>query len=619
MSETYTVKQVAELLGYSTNSIYSFLKTGRIKGVRVGRGRFRITEEELRRVLHLSKKPVVGQKESAPIAEEKKEEITVPGVDHITYKFLSLRVANLFNWFIGVASAAVGLSLVLFNKYLAREETAFLLAWIFPLQTALTASGLGLLVSELFEKKISAIWQRLFQTVLIISYLVIMLMKFKIGDSGGAAMFGLIFLTLVVTRLGLVEGINPFLIFISGHSLAITFLALYNLEILDLPASLKMLFRQSPIFPAVWFLVALFSVGLLWRWHRKNKLIYWLLMAAFGIGYLVSAFFAVNSLAWCKGFLMLTTGLFALLLPAWETVHLSDHQKRRTILPLLFGILILMVLTIGAIWVMEQNIREYARKEMVNKTALGKSLTEAAVSQLQTIVAGFEHNSELAEMIDKKDSQALIRLLKPLFQSSQYLRRVLVISSSGELLAIYPHQQLTTGNLAFREYFIKALAGEHYFSQGFAARVTDKRWVVVVSGPVRDDEDKIIGVLAASLDLRRLAMKLQEIALAQNEEGFYLIDKNSRYLIHPDERFIGRLVDDVDTVKNEQFDFQGKLSLQNFAQLEKTGWLIGIRAPVEKVVAPTKAVSFILFFLTTVSVFTASVVEVVIKIRQLAG
>ena len=55
MSETYTVKEVAEILGYSTNSIYTFLKEKRIKGVRVGRGRFRISREEVERLLSLSK------------------------------------------------------------------------------------------------------------------------------------------------------------------------------------------------------------------------------------------------------------------------------------------------------------------------------------------------------------------------------------------------------------------------------------------------------------------------------------------------------------------------------------------------------------------------------------
>src|SRR3990172_6082229 len=55
MPATYTVKQVAQILGYSTNSIYTFLKEKRIKGVRVGRGRFRIPQFELDRLLLTTK------------------------------------------------------------------------------------------------------------------------------------------------------------------------------------------------------------------------------------------------------------------------------------------------------------------------------------------------------------------------------------------------------------------------------------------------------------------------------------------------------------------------------------------------------------------------------------
>ncbi len=67
MGKTYTVKQVAQMLGYSTNSIYAFLKEGRIKGVRVGKGRFRVSEEELARVMHLSKRP---QSVGAPLVPQ---------------------------------------------------------------------------------------------------------------------------------------------------------------------------------------------------------------------------------------------------------------------------------------------------------------------------------------------------------------------------------------------------------------------------------------------------------------------------------------------------------------------------------------------------------------------
>src|SRR3989339_1765629 len=108
MAATYTVKQVAEILGYSTNSIYSFLKEKRIKGVRVGKGRFRIPQSELNRLLLISRgqdAAVVDQMIPALPAHDPKD-IPSHEIEPFSLPFLGLIhtvSANIFDWFIGVA------------------------------------------------------------------------------------------------------------------------------------------------------------------------------------------------------------------------------------------------------------------------------------------------------------------------------------------------------------------------------------------------------------------------------------------------------------------------------------------------------------------------------------
>lgn len=51
MPKLYSVIQAAKLLGYSTNTIYSKLKDGDIHSVRIGKGRYKIAEEEIERLL----------------------------------------------------------------------------------------------------------------------------------------------------------------------------------------------------------------------------------------------------------------------------------------------------------------------------------------------------------------------------------------------------------------------------------------------------------------------------------------------------------------------------------------------------------------------------------------
>lgn len=47
MEKTYSVKETAKLLGYSTNSVYGFLDKGLIKSVRIGNGKFKIPQSEI--------------------------------------------------------------------------------------------------------------------------------------------------------------------------------------------------------------------------------------------------------------------------------------------------------------------------------------------------------------------------------------------------------------------------------------------------------------------------------------------------------------------------------------------------------------------------------------------
>lgn len=49
MSKLYTVKEIAKILGFSTNTIYKYLDTGRLKGARgsARQGRFRVPQSQL--------------------------------------------------------------------------------------------------------------------------------------------------------------------------------------------------------------------------------------------------------------------------------------------------------------------------------------------------------------------------------------------------------------------------------------------------------------------------------------------------------------------------------------------------------------------------------------------
>jgi|CXWL01.1.fsa_nt_gi excisionase family DNA binding protein len=71
MSKLYTVKETAKILGFSTNTIYKYLDTGRLKGTRgsAQQGRFRIPQSQLDQFLGQPLEPI--EKTDASITTSK--------------------------------------------------------------------------------------------------------------------------------------------------------------------------------------------------------------------------------------------------------------------------------------------------------------------------------------------------------------------------------------------------------------------------------------------------------------------------------------------------------------------------------------------------------------------
>ena len=108
MPKTYSVKEAAAILGFSTNTIYSFLNAKKLKGIRIGKGKFRIPQSEIDRMTGAStretsvaetpvliERPYRGEEKSLVFRE------TIPYLHHL----------SLTDWLIGMGSIIFGLSM----------------------------------------------------------------------------------------------------------------------------------------------------------------------------------------------------------------------------------------------------------------------------------------------------------------------------------------------------------------------------------------------------------------------------------------------------------------------------------------------------------------------------
>ena len=571
MSGPYTVKQVAEILGYSTNSIYSFIKEGRINGVRVGMGRFRITEEELNRVLHLSKKSNI-------MATPEK---TLPIEMNIHFD-----IASLFSWFLGIGSIVLGAALFLFHRYSGKLAAEGYSDWINMIRISFIAAGAGLLLSDLIAHKTSAPWYKLFRAVLLILYTGYTYISFRIGDGGGGILYGIISLILLLHLFKVLKGMGSFLLFV------VLFVISLPLTLFFLPdyIGLSSIFHINEdnrilILFITFFVFVTLGVLLIWS-HYRRRVLFWVLMNIYGFLLIFLALRFADSLIWGKAFFVLLMGLTSLLVPVWESLHLVGKLERRTILPFFGLILLFLLLLSGLIGVIEQNIIEYAKKELQSKAANGNTFISSTLRSIEQTITGTANDEGFQEALVKGGNDEVLRFIRVVYESKRYLRNLVVFDEKGSFLSVYPYSTVHDTNPLYRNFFLKAKeTGRLFVSELFESDPVRRENIIVMSTPVKDRSGKFIGVLVANVDLDWISIRLQNIANLDNGEFFLIANASSRIISHPDRNLIGEKINQND------YDSKGERILSSSLKVNEYDWLLQIQASLIKVLSPTRALS----------------------------
>ncbi len=620
MTETFTVKQIAKILGYSTNSIYTFLKEGRIKGIRVGKGRFRVSLEELKRILHISKNPEAliqyGDVKSSTLNSpppslhhENLSESLVHTVD--------LDKSTLFDWFVGISSILLGASMFLYNQYSTTTRFAPFSSWEWVFRVCLIAAGLGVFLSNVVKGKISQLWHKIFHGVLIITYLFYVLMRVQVSDGGGATLFGVFTVIMILTIfMGLAE-VESFLLFVSSLAIVFPLAVIVHVPIFDIPPPLS--FAINQFYPSVylWLLLAILIELVTWISKNRNDRLFQIIMFTRGIVFVTVSFWFVNTLSWGKALFLLIAGLTSLILPYWRNFLISNIFNRKKITLFLVGIVIMLLLVVGVLYVMELNIREYAIKELKSKSTYGRLLTNSVLSRVKETTLDTAANPLLVDAIEKEKQDSITKILKLAFSGNENIRRLLILKPDGSLLSIYPYTTLTETNFSYRDYFIKTKdLQKTYLSDSFQSTLQDKKLVIVFTAPIFGRDKSLIGIIVSSIDLEKLGSQLQEITTVTNQEQFEAFDKQGVVIIHSDYSYVGKKKpEETDTFKNVGFNDNG-IKVFQYGERLQDGWFLTIQAPISKILAPTKMVFLVLSITVLVCVIVSSFYFTLYKTRK---
>ncbi len=607
MPKNYTVKEVADILGYSTNSIYAFLKEKRIRGVRLGKGRFRIPEEELARILHLSKRPVetAGKVQtvvapSTPPVSAGNEISQSALISHITrwtkkHDWNLVAAPNIFDWLVGLGAIVSGASLFLFNLTNTAGD-ASLSAYLITARVALIAIGAGIVTINIFQGMRK--WRSVFFGLLALLAFGSVMPFINVQDFDGAILYGTMGIVVLYNAIFDVDGIISYLLYLD-------LLLTGVVTLLFLGANVGHVQMFTSLFSLPNYAVALLLTGvagtnlfLFWRGYRTGSVWFrigaWVTMCFC----FVAALWYANMEYWSRAMYFVVLGFFSLVVPLWSMlIRGHDSRRDKTILHIFLGLVSVVILaSIFAVYELQQTLWNQKQVELHNKMIIAQRLVQDAFDTAQAVLATAAVNQDLVVAVGKKDFTTIDKYAKVLYESHSYLRRIIILDAEGKGVALYPYGTFDQSNLSFRDYFIAARNTRKPYVSGVFEALADNshRQVVTVSVPLISTKNDFVGVLAGSIDINQLNLEVQQIADQTRGEGFTIVDRKGQYVISSNMAMVGKELPKDDPMRlylndttphaSESIVFNDHMGVDGYNIVPNLGWSLSLRIPIGSVV-----------------------------------
>lgn len=595
MNKTYTVIQVANILGYSTNSIYTFLKEGRIVGIRVGKGRYRVSQEELNKLLHLKKSEEIqpiSVKSSAPTSIQPvfttSETEEIPSLDKHLEETKD-NIPSLFDWFVSLTTIIVGFTIILFIRSFEGFSNIGLSQFLVPIKINLLVAGIGLFSVNVINRTRKN-WYFIFNLITFLNLLAFSLMLLLSKDFFGFAIFALLLLVMFFHLILNLKGIISFVIYTGLLTIILPVTLILNPPTNNLPV-MSFFSTWSPIQASIaWLIVACTINGIIWIGQSKHKFLFWINFLIFSVGLVYFAYFYSAQLYWSRALIFVLILLSIIISFFWHKLDLKDEEVRKTIVSIFGDLLLVFLAIVTIIWIAQNNISTYAQHELTNKIVYGESLFQSIIDSSKQNIINYSGDQSLIEAVKKKDSSTLNKLSKTVFNYSLNFRRLLVTDEKGNVLSVYPETTIPYTDISFEEYYrqVKTIK-DIYVSNLFETTVNGiKTQEIVIANPIIDEEENLVGVLIGSLDINSLNNKLQQYANSNEKEYFLVLDAEGKIIINPEnisglkneeiQDLIANQTDNKDSIE-QVINFDNK-TLQINGQINDANWILVLRRPL---------------------------------------
>lgn len=549
MAATYTVKQVAKILGYSTNSIYTFLKEKRLKGIRVGKGRFRIPQSEMDRLLTTSK----SEKQTLTVvpAETNVTQNITPGGNQIFSDLLnqpsdiSIDIPTLFDWFAGISAIVLGLSISMFTRVVEEFATLGSSQWMFSVMVTMITGGIGLLVSD-FAKTKRQVWRNIFRIILAVVFGGLATLNFSSGDFEGGIIFGLISVALIGATLFTTKTIYYYCLFVIT---LIFFLPLSAYAETNPRTEFISFIVKSPlgfIFIIGWTLGSFLLAFSICYSRNRNRIFYRLGTGVASLILVVLSILYARGMYWGRAFTLLLSGIVMIVVPFWDQLSFSYRRDRKTVLGMFGLILMLFISAVLVIRVIQSALVDAVLSQVVDKVAFAVTTLNTGAEAAKLTISHGSQNPELIRSLDakKSDPELALNTVKAFYETRGMLDRISVLNAKGEMVALYPYEDQKEINWSVSPWFtVPVTTKNQYVSplSNWPGAGGGKGYII--SSPVINDQEQAVGVLAGFLPVNAFNNKISALINIQSGEYISIADgKTNQLLVHPDKLMIGQAV-----------------------------------------------------------------------------
>jgi len=640
MEKTYSVKEASKLLGYSMNSIYSFLKDGDIKSVRIGKGKFRIPQSEIDRFgggserienkkmveeMVAEVKEQVQPKEMGPLVlptprpGKSLEEISgEPFINTLRLWFEErVTIPRLFDWFIGLSSIILGISMFLHTKQVDALQVGRFSMWFTPIRVSLILSGIGLIVSDMIQEEFIRYrnLSNYFRVVLFATYAGLSWILLMGNDADGLAIYGLFAMAILIEAVFAVRSSTAYMLYIQGLLIATALIFFFYPADPSLSPIAGGLLAMLDGFKWVWFFVVVSLVMVTLYGFFWDKKVLKTFSAFCGILLIFLALYFANNNYWDRAFFVLIAGMIGMIMPFWETFKSKFKTDRPMVFRMFGTVLMFFSLVIVLISIVQSILMKDANINLAEKADFGRLTAENTVLGGFSALDGIAQNPLFQKAFKAGDREGMDSFTKAIFKNNADLGMVLVLDSSGKTISTYPFSSFIVGRSYAGDSFFRNIIGENkYFSRTLEPLEGVSKSAVIIGTPITE-KGVVIGAMVATINLDALGDRMDEIATTSLEQRVVLVDGGGRWLSAPQVGITGEKITESDTTNlmwsrpagaEIGYDSEGKYTLFRSSKAKDLSWTVVISEPVFSILDVSRSGLMIVLFLLSVAVLTVS-------------